>query len=81
MKKKSRPSRKRKQTKRQLVARLRRGNTTDRLYAAVIDYLEDNGGGVATIGGIQTIQDLTDSRHNFKVAIKVCGTPPNYATK
>ena len=52
---------------------------TDRLYKAVQNYVEKQGGKLLVIGGV-TIQEWpTDNAHVFHVAIKCLGRKPDFA--
>ena len=49
---------------------------TDKLYKAVIDYVESRGGTVAVIGGIQIVQMPDDLKSNWGLNIRITGKKP-----
>ena len=72
----STPKANRKQKRQRRSARPRCSAHVDRLYKAVQNYVEKNGGKLAVIGGI-TIQEWpADSAMVFHVAVKCCGRKP-----
>jgi hypothetical protein len=51
-------------------------NATDRLYDAVIAYVEEKGGKILVIGGIEIQQFPEDLRNNYRIAIRFTGKKP-----
>jgi ABC-type sugar transport system substrate-binding protein len=52
-------------------------DVTDRLYDAVIDFIESKGGKVLVIGGVETQQFPEDRKLNFRLAIRFTGKKPH----
>lgn len=53
----------------------------DRLYRAVVNYVEAHGGSLIVIGGIDVQQFPTDRVGNFRVAVRCTGRPPVFKPK
>ncbi len=64
-----------------IVKELKNGDVTDRLYAAVAEYIEDKGGSVAVIGGIQIQEWPGEASLKFTVGIKCIGRKPTFKGK
>lgn len=63
------------------VLRKQSAQSYDRLYSAVQDYIEKNGGCLSVIGGVE-IQDWPqDSKGSFRLAIRCCGIKPTFKSK
>lgn len=56
-----------------------KGRATDRLYKAVANYLEVNGGSAIVVGGVQIQEWPLDGPHSFTVGIKITGKKPVFA--
>jgi hypothetical protein len=54
------------------------GEDLDRLYEAVVAYVEANHGSVIVVGGVQIIDTLRDKSGNFTVGVKCTGTKPRF---
>jgi hypothetical protein len=67
MAKKKKPSR---------LQKLARGNTTDRLYAAVVRYVESKRGSVVVIGGISIMTMPFDAPSKYSVLVQCVGRQP-----
>lgn len=63
------------------ITRLKRGDVTDRLYAAVIEYVENKGGNIVVIGGIQTQEWPLGAEGDFTIGIKCFGRKPEFKEK
>lgn len=68
--------RRKKPTKKDLLKTMRGGDVTDRLYAAVSDYVENKGGDITVIGGVEIQEWPGESNYKFRVAIHCLGKKP-----
>lgn len=55
-----------------------KNDVTDRLYKAVLDYVEKNHGTALVIGGIAIVEEGT-SKYNYGVMIRCTGKKPAFA--
>lgn len=51
-------------------------DATDKLYKAVIEFIESKGGKVLIIGGVETQHFPEDNKFNFRLAIRFTGRKP-----
>ena len=50
---------------------------TDKLYLTVQEYIENRGGKVLVIGGVQIVQYPSNAKHKYSIAIKFLGRKPS----
>lgn len=54
---------------------MKKKDVTDKLYDAVVKYIESKGGRVIVIGGVE-IQQFPENDFNYKLAIRCTGKKP-----
>ena len=54
--------------------------TTDKLYEAVRDYIEKNGGSIIVIGGIAIVEE-SPLKYNYGLLIRITGKKPQFKIK
>jgi hypothetical protein len=69
-----------KKKKPSLLQKLARGNTTDRLYAAVVRYVESKRGSVVIVGGISIMTMPFDAPNKYSVSVQCVGTQPVFGS-
>jgi hypothetical protein len=53
----------------------------DRLYRAVVNYVEAHGGMLVVVGGVEVQQWMPDRPSSFKIAVSCAGRAPTYKAK
>lgn len=56
-------------------------DVTDRLYKAVVDFIDAKKGKVVVIGGVEIQQFPDDSEFTFRLAVRITGKKPQVAMK
>lgn len=54
----------------------RKKDSLDKLYDSVVEYIEQKGGKVVVIGGVEIARYPGDLEHNFLLSIRVTGKAP-----
>ena len=52
--------------------------TINKLYEAVVAYIEKRGGKVMVIGGVAKMKEPTDLKFNYSLVIRITGKEPEF---
>lgn len=66
---------------RAITLRFRKGDPIHNLYAACTHYIRVNGGDAIVVGGIEVQEWPEEPESNFRIAIRVTGTKPQFNKK